>query len=420
MTQPHKDAQPSDLVLRWTLLLGLGGFLFSFIVLGHIASTLRAMYGLALLSFAGYAIARGPKDTASSFVEYISSWTLAPRWGFILFAALSLLWTVRTDTSSPASGVSRVFTLVLIQLSGWVVYDGVRKLGELDNILRVIFYSAAAGAIIALLDFSRVDAYRIRGIFGNPNVLAITGSLGLLAFFTHLTAVARLWEKLLDIPLVIALHTAVFASGSRKGILGLVFVWGVGLLLRHSRKVTTVVILVVLAAGFTGFVVAPSSIKFATIRSLQRLGTTFVQSQTTATIDFSTAERARFVEEGLSLMAESPFFGHGMDTFRVLSGEGTYAHNNYVDLGVGVGLLGVLLFYAFPLTLLYRLIKLRCSFSPRDASGTAFGISSLILILILDMGAVTYMAKLVSIIPILLAGVVDDNRQFGLRHRRVW
>lgn len=421
MTGPSGDAEVHSFMLRWILLLGLAGYLFSFIVLGHIASTLPAMYGLAILSFAGYAIARGVKNSASSFVEYLSSWTLGLRWGFILFAALSLLWTARTAIGTPGSGASRVLTLVLIQLSGWLVYDAVRELGEFDNVLRIIFYSAAAGAAIALLDYSKVDAFRIRGIFGNPNVLAMTGSLGLLAFVAHLTSVVRLWERLLDVPLIIVLHTAVFASGSRKGVLGLVFVWGVGLLLKRSRKMTTVVILVALAAGFTGFAVAPSSIKFATIRSLQRLGTTFVQSQTTATIDFSTAERARFVEEGLALMAESPLLGHGIDAFRVLSGEGTYAHNNYIDLGVGVGLIGVLLFYAFPITLLYRLVRLYCLRGAGDTPrGAAFGVSALLLILILDLGAVTYMAKLISIIPIVLVAVVDEGRQFGPRPWSVW
>jgi len=395
------------MVLRGILLLSLSGFLGSFVLLGHIASTLAPMYALAMLAVTGYVMARGPRHTLTSFLEYLCSWTMAPRWLFLALAALSLLWTARPAGLAEGSSLTRVLTLLLIQTSAWVVYDATRRLGEFENVLRIIFYSSALGASIALLDLDAVGGYRIRGMFGNPNVLAITGTLGLLTFIGYLcTSMAR-WERVLAVIPVIALQAAVFSSGSRKGLLGLVIVWLTGLVQRRTRGMTMMVIGLALTASLAAFALAPKLLQDAAFRNLNRLATTFEQSTTSATIDFSAAERARFIEEGLALMAEAPIFGHGLDTFRSLSGEGSYAHNNYIELGVGLGLVGVLVFYTFPLVLIYLLSRLRWRGTSDAGQLAAFGLATLGLILVMDVGAVTYMSKLVSIVPIIIAGAID-------------
>jgi O-antigen ligase len=97
--------------------------------------------------------------------------------------------------------------------------------------------------------------------------------------------------------------------------------------------------------------------------------------------DVSTNERFEFAEIGLRLWAESPLWGHGLDQFRVLTYAETYAHNNYVELLVGLGVIGLLLYYA-----LYAVIARRALQRP-DAS--------LVLILLLtitvwDFAAVSF------------------------------
>jgi O-antigen ligase len=271
-----------------------------------------------------------------------------------------------------------------------------------------------------LLDLSADGSFRIRGIFGNPNVLAMTGALGLLAFVAYLSTSMARWEKGLAVLLVIVLHVAIFASGSRKGLFGLVFVWAVGLGLRRTRKLTALVIGLVLLTAVAGFAAIPKPLQDAALRNVYRLGMIFLQSTSSATVDFSYAERTRFIEKGIALMAESPVFGSGLDTFRTLSGEGAYAHNNYIELGVAVGLVGILLFYLFPLTLIYRLAWLRRASASGSGEVTIFGLSALGLIMVMDVGAVTYMSKLVSIVPILIAAKIDATTGVDLPSWRIW
>lgn len=406
--------------LRAILLISLSGFLFSFVLLGHVTSTLLPMYALAGLSVAGYVLARGFRNTLTSFADYLSSPSMAPRWAFLALAALSLLWTFRPGGREGESSLTRVLTLYLIQVSAWVVYDATRRLGEFNNILRIIFYSAAIGAALALFDLNANASFRIKGLFGNPNVLAMTGVLAVLAFVVCLsTSVAR-WERALGVFIVVVLHVAVLASGSRKGLIGLAYVWLVGFALRRTRKLTAAIIGAVLLAALSGFAVAPKHLQDMALRNVYRLSMIFLQSTSSATVDFSYAERARFIEKGVALMAESPVFGSGLDTFRTLSGEGAYAHNNYIELGVAVGVLGVLVFYAFPLWLLYGLAKLRQDCTGDASLSATFGLAALALILVMDVAAVTYMSKLLSILPILFAGRLDSGAAVNRPVRRVW
>jgi O-antigen ligase len=123
-------------------------------------------------------------------------------------------------------------------------------------------------------------------------------------------------------------------------------------------------------------------------------------------VNESFVERARFIRKGAALMAESPLFGQGLESFRWLSGEGKYAHNNFIELGVSLGLIGVILYYAFPLVILVSALRDR----GRDPNVRRFLIIVIPTLLILDMAFVSYATKLVSLMMIMLAGWIERER----------
>lgn len=62
---------------------------------------------------------------------------------------------------------------------------------------------------------------------------------------------------------------------------------------------------------------------------------------------------------GIDWFLEKPLLGHGINCFRVLSdqtlmfaGKNFYAHNNYIELLVGVGIIGFIIYYLFLIRLL--------------------------------------------------------------------
>lgn len=73
--------------------------------------------------------------------------------------------------------------------------------------------------------------------------------------------------------------------------------------------------------------------------------------------DGSTNARTSMISKGLQLLGKKPLFGYGIGSYSVVSGVGTYSHNNYIELGVGIGIIGTLIYYSIYVTNLFNLIK---------------------------------------------------------------
>ena len=77
------------------------------------------------------------------------------------------------------------------------------------------------------------------------------------------------------------------------------------------------------------------------------------------TADSSALLRARYIQVGFDAFKKSPIIGYGVDNYRFINlretGHFTYSHNNFVDILVGVGGIGFLVYYSY-------YIKLTCDF----------------------------------------------------------
>ena len=59
----------------------------------------------------------------------------------------------------------------------------------------------------------------------------------------------------------------------------------------------------------------------------------------------STVKRMDMIQFGFELFKDKPLFGYGMDTFRILYSSGQYSHNNFIELLVGMGSIGFIVYY---------------------------------------------------------------------------
>lgn len=64
--------------------------------------------------------------------------------------------------------------------------------------------------------------------------------------------------------------------------------------------------------------------------------------------------RMMMIRIGLDLWVKSPIWGYGNEGFRVNSGLGQYSHNQFVELLVNYGLLGLIAFYSFHVLIVRR------------------------------------------------------------------
>ena len=368
-------------------------------VFGYVPGTQKEMYGLLALCVFLYLAARG-ETVGLVACRYLASPTMRLRWLFLVWALGSLFWLERGGGS-----VARAITLIEIHVVGLVVYDAARYLGALSRILVVTFFSAALGVAVAFAAGVPEASGRLEGWYGNPNTLSLVALLGLSVFYAG--EIRRLGRAvtLLSLLLALLLCAGVLASSSVKGAVGLVVLWALAFVLRRERP------RILLHAGLTAAIGALLVWRIEVlhdywIQMQYRIAAAALSLFTTASYGASFAERERFVRRGFDLMAGSPVFGHGLDSFWWLSGEQTYAHNNYIDLGVALGLVGLVLYYGFYATIVWGTL----SRVPLKDSRARFAVLIVVILMVLDFGAVSYPAKLPSLLLLACAGWLDSVR----------
>ena len=108
--------------------------------------------------------------------------------------------------------------------------------------------------------------------------------------------------------------------------------------------------------------------------------------------DSSTLLREKYIKVGIESFKESPVIGYGVDSFREINEQKTnhhtYSHNNFIEIGVGLGVIGFISFYWIFVYLIIKYLKLFIH------KRTSFFVNVLFILLVLylaiQVGLVTY------------------------------
>ena len=350
-TAPEAADQESA-PLSFALRISIAGIISGAVLLGYVPATRPYMYAVLAACIVLYFLARGG-EFVRAIVSYATADVLLFRWGFVLWALASLFWVGRGGGSA-----ERAVTLVEIHAVGAIMFDAARNLGRARWILEVVFISAAVGALYSLAAGSPMGTSRLEGAYGNPNTLAVTSLVGLAVFYSGIDLGRSAWRCAISHVFAAGLMVAVLASSSLKGIVGLVFIWTLGFLNRGGRR--RVSIQLALAVVIWGVLIRSVDVfQVYWDRTFYRAAAALVSVSTSVSFGQSLVKRARFIGKGIDLITRSPVVGHGLDSFRWMSGEQTYAHNNYIDVGVALGLVGLVLFYGFYARLFLGALRVR-------------------------------------------------------------
>jgi len=160
--------------------------------------------------------------------------------------------------------------------------------------------------------------------------------------------------------LAIALATATtFLSGSRSGIaLTALFTLTGAVWLIGSSKLRNIAILGGAAGCLALFVFFNSDGALSRVEQ-SRFGEEILVKRVLAALDGNAGEsgtlREEYVTDAWQLFYQKPLIGYGPDAFGKVSGAGTYAHNNYAEIAVNWGIIGLLLYYSMYLATLARI-----------------------------------------------------------------
>ncbi len=224
---------------------------------------------------------------------------------------------------------------------------------------KVVAYGAVVAAILNVvavqlgIDTTPIgEIGRSSGLMGNPN--SLTMSMAFAAFLVWIFP--ERFNVMVRFSAIFLGGYGVFVSGSRKGLIllaALFLVVGVDQVFKLG-KVKMVVIVPFVLAGlivFNGYLYTAAKNYGGNVVSVQRL------QKGLSGKDRSYNDRAHLIEAGIKLWKESPLIGHGFSQFSRLSGYGSYAHNNYIEVAVSGGIIGLLLFYSIHVIILFKALK---------------------------------------------------------------
>lgn len=131
--------------------------------------------------------------------------------------------------------------------------------------------------------------------------------------------------------------------------------------------------------------------------------------------DSSTSFRLELIQWGVDWFKQKPIFGYGADNFRVLVGGmntwagkgGTYAHNNFIEILVDLGLVGFVIYYSIYVNITVNLFK---SLRYKNLQKLVFG-CIFISIFINEYGIVSYTDKYIQILYAIIWFVITRQEE---------
>jgi O-antigen ligase len=309
-------------------------------------------------------------------------------WTFAFWVYLFLYGVVFAGLFHPVYGDFnldyRFFTLVVIFIV-FIWFIDVPSNKAVDILIKS---SAIASLLLCLFIFINereiimMGARRIGdSASGNVNTVGIY-----LGVFFILTLYKVIYEKsYIYVPLSMIQLSFLLLTGSKKALLiiiiGTLIMCVIKIRFRVYKYVTPIALIVIILCLSVNNAYLYDIIGFRVIDFLGELGFN-VEG---ASYSYSTYIRKQMLFNGLEAFLQSPLWGNGWFYFSRYSGLNTYSHNNYIEILVTHGLIGLVFYYSIFVLILRRL------FSQLNKNMYAgLFITLIISILVIDMAAITY------------------------------
>jgi len=308
---------------------------------------------------------------------------------FVAFAALSTIWAWNTENAWAITTTLCVNGICVVVIAYLIRGDPRR--------VKILLL----GLVIAppLLMLRVAASYGILAFFGtratdttSANIVGMTAAFGFC--LAYLGFSERVFAARWVCGLFIALNLAVTVlSASRKALLIVgVAILAYAILNRRSRagarffKILLVCAVILIAY----WLIMSVGILYELVGN--RIQTMFDGFFGSGVVDASTSTRIDLVDSGMEWFREKPWAGHGGDNFRYLMeiynprDNAYYAHNNFVELLVDFGVIGLALFYWMYAYIIAAGVKRRRSLQPLEA----MILSLMIALVINEYGFVSY------------------------------
>lgn len=246
----------------------------------------------------------------------------------------------------PEIALSKNITLGLIFLLMLSLVNYVDSYEKLRKFIMAFIYSGLIVSIDILMNANFSELTRFGSEYGNVN--AVGTGIAISAIFCFYII---LDEKKYHYSLFFAIMTVtIFLTGSRKSIIFVILAIILTFYLKargsYKDKIKFLIISIVVI-GVIYYLLFKVPIFYEIIGKRMASMLSFINGE--GTREGSMNERALMIKYGFDVFKEKPIIGYGIDNYRILFGRAfgnwTYSHNNYIELMVDTGLIGLFAFY---------------------------------------------------------------------------
>ena len=278
---------------------------------------------------------------------------------FIFFSGISWVWAVSRELA--LSSISTQLYIVVIDLI--LVYILYRNSEYIFSIMKVIILSAILHGLKIYL-VNGFDAYlftRGGAEIENANILAYTASFA--AIFSFIIILFNKYRYKL-VYLTLGFLSGIFAllTASKKvfiffGVFGIIYYIFKS---RNPIRIIKNFIFSLIAVIIIIYMIFNIDFLYELVGSRFE---TMIMGFMGGPTDGSTSFRMNLISWGIDWFNEKPLIGYGLNCYKYLLGStydtwagsaGVYAHNNYIELLVDLGLIGTVIYYYLYVRIMIR------------------------------------------------------------------
>ena len=315
-----------------------------------------------------------------------------------------------------------IFYMIFIILGSISYLFALQKSYVISKVIQLLMNSfIIAGLILSLLmfftsDFANASKYnRIGSQIGNVNAISICLCYSLSAIFI----MNNKSKKKINIFLIVLITIAILFTGSRKGILIVIlltlfsyFIKNIDNLHKTAKNIIISIIAVTLV--FLLIMNVPFLYNMVGIRFISLFD--FVTKGEIQ--DFSMMSRNNMIKVGIEWFKLRPFRGYGLDNFRFLYnkyfGYDYYAHNNYIELLVDLGVIGVIVYYLFYMYIFKNLLSFKLHINYK----TCIFFSVSFILLIMDYARVSFEDRILVIYMSIIFSYIKLYKNGGIKNEK--
>ena len=306
---------------------------------------------------------------------------------FVGIGLLSLVWSL-----SVSSGMDIIKSLVVFFVVLFLIHCSAKLGFDVNKILKLYFLATLINSVYVLfaIDIEQLGEVQLgTGLLGgwNGNSIGFMTAQGVLIGYYLSNMTKRKLEKLLYIISCFLLSVLTIYTGSRTAFLVLVVELILYFCLCKPSKIIRNAFISILILICAVYLVMNVDSFYEVLGT--RLEGLFALLGGTGKVDSSASIRDIFIKNGQKWFSERPIFGFGINNYQILNhgatGRLTYAHNNFIELAVDLGIVGLIWYYSAYVYLMWKLFKYI-----KKSRLYAFLLSALMASLLAQYGTVSY------------------------------